>query len=265
MSKTSDISSATSDMSAEKAYPIELCYISRYYTLGKSIVKALDGIDLAIEAGQFVCVMGPSGSGKTTLLNVIAGLDQPTGGEVRLLSKNLSALSDEGKCEVRRHNVGYVFQFFNLHPTLTAIENIELPQLIAGVSYGTRRVRAEELLELVGLQKRANHLPHELSGGEKQRVGIARALANDPPIILADEPTGDMDHVMGAEILQLLESLNTDLGKTMVMVTHDESMIKKGMRLLRLLDGKILSDQIVKEDLEPSRYWDYSSSQTDES
>ena len=246
-----------SDTNLKNGYAIELIGVTRTFTMGESIIRALDDISLKINPGEFITVMGPSGSGKTTLVNVMAGLERLTNGKVKIYGQDLTKLKDDEKCKIRRHQIGIIFQFFYLHPTLSAVENVELPQLIAGVGFTERRKKAEELLEVVGLEKRSNHLPHELSGGEKQRVGIARAMANNPPIILADEPTGDMDHVAGAEILKLLQQLNEIYDKTVVMVTHDENMVKKGMRLLQMLDGKIFDDKTVEQDMESSKYWEY--------
>jgi putative ABC transport system ATP-binding protein len=189
--------------------------------------------------------MGPSGSGKSTLLNIMAGLEQPSAGTVWVNSQDLSTLSDRALCEIRRYRLGFVFQFFNLHPILSTLENVELPMLISGVKRKNRQPRAREMLELVGLSKREHHLPHELSGGEKQRVGIARSLVNDPDVILADEPTGDLDSTTGDEIMELLLNLNQENQKTIICVTHDEVMLKKSMRLLKMEDGHIISDSYI--------------------
>ncbi|MHA2347672.1 MAG: ABC transporter ATP-binding protein, partial [Candidatus Hodarchaeales archaeon] len=194
---------------------------------------------------EFVTVMGPSGSGKSTLLNIMAGLEQPSAGTVWVNSQDLSTLSDRALCEIRRYRLGFVFQFFNLHPILSTLENVELPMLISGVKRKNRQPRAREMLELVGLSKREHHLPHELSGGEKQRVGIARSLVNDPDVILADEPTGDLDSTTGDEIMELLLNLNQENQKTIICVTHDEVMLKKSMRLLKMEDGHIISDSYI--------------------
>jgi putative ABC transport system ATP-binding protein len=221
---------------------IEMENVSQRYTLGSHSIDALNDINLAIHQNEFIMVMGPSGSGKSTLINVMAGLEHPSNGIVRIHEEDLTTLSDKELCLLRRHKLGFVFQFFNLHPILNAKENVELPMLIAGVKRSQREARALELLKLVNLLNRQHHLPHELSGGEKQRIGIARSLANDPEVILADEPTGDLDSTIGQEIIQLLINLNKIHGKTIICVTHDEEMLKSGMRLLKMDDGRIISD-----------------------
>ncbi len=226
---------------------IKLENVVRKYYVGSSTIHALDGVNLTVYPGEFVVIMGPSGSGKSTLLNVIAGLEKPTSGKVYIKGQDLTKLSDDELADIRRHLLGFIFQFFNLHPSLTALENVELPMLIAGVPKKQRTPRAMELLKLVHLEERANHYPHELSGGEKQRVGIARALANDPPLILGDEPTGDLDSATGKEIIDYLIKLNREQGKTLVIVTHDESFVDPTvMRLLRMEDGQIMEDIGVK-------------------
>jgi putative ABC transport system ATP-binding protein len=223
---------------------IEMDAVSQRYMVGPHTIDALNSITMAVYQNEFVMVMGPSGSGKSTLLNVLAGLERPSSGIVQIDAKDLTAMSDKERALLRRHKLGFVFQFFNLHPVLSAQENVELPMLIAGINRKQREVRARELLELVKLQNRKDHFPHELSGGEKQRVGIARALANDPEVILADEPTGDLDSVIGHEIIQLLRQLNKKHGKTIICVTHDEVMLESGMRLITMDDGRIVDDSI---------------------
>jgi putative ABC transport system ATP-binding protein len=232
-------------MSKAKAPIIELENVNQRYTLGSHTVDALNSINLAVFPEEFIMVMGPSGSGKSTLLNVMAGLERPSAGIVRIHQEDLATLSDRDLCEIRRHKLGFIFQFFNLHPILTAMENVELPMLISGIKRKQREPRALELLRLIDLEKRKNHHPHELSGGEKQRVGIARSLANDPEVILADEPTGDLDSAIGREIMDLIESLNKSHGKTIVCVSHDENMLKPGMRLIKMEDGHIISDSYL--------------------
>ncbi|MFX0084734.1 MAG: ABC transporter ATP-binding protein [Candidatus Hodarchaeota archaeon] len=232
-------------MSKAKTPIIELENVNQRYTLGSHTVDALNSINLTIFPEEFIMVMGPSGSGKSTLLNVMAGLEKPSAGIVRIHQEDLATLSDRELCEIRRHKLGFIFQFFNLHPILTAMENVELPMLISGIKRKQREPRALELLRLTNLEKRKNHHPHELSGGEKQRVGIARSLANDPEVILADEPTGDLDSAIGREIMELIESLNKSQGKTIVCVTHDENMLKSGMRLIKMEDGRIISDSYL--------------------
>jgi putative ABC transport system ATP-binding protein len=224
---------------------IELENVNQRYTLGGYTIDALNNINLSIFKEEFIMVMGPSGSGKSTLINVMAGLEQPAAGTVRINQEELSSLSDRELCELRRHKLGFVFQLFNLHPVLNALENVELPMLISGIKRESREPRALELLRLVNLENRKHHQPHELSGGEKQRIGIARSLANDPDVILADEPTGDLDSVTGNEIMTLLRSLNQRYGKTIVCVTHDEEMLKAGMRLIKMEDGYIVSDSYL--------------------
>ncbi|MHA2237024.1 MAG: ABC transporter ATP-binding protein [Candidatus Hodarchaeales archaeon] len=232
-------------MNKETQNIIELENVSQRYKLSGHIIDALTNINLTIHDQEFVTVMGPSGSGKSTLLNIMAGLEQPSAGTVWVNSQDLSTLSDRALCEIRRYRLGFVFQFFNLHPILSTLENVELPMLISGVKRKNRQPRAREMLELVGLSKREHHLPHELSGGEKQRVGIARSLVNDPEVILADEPTGDLDSTTGDEIMELLLNLNQENQKTIICVTHDEVMLKKSMRLLKMEDGHIISDSYI--------------------
>ncbi|MFX0184412.1 MAG: ABC transporter ATP-binding protein [Candidatus Hodarchaeota archaeon] len=221
---------------------IEMENVNQRYTIGSHTIDAINSINLRVHKEEFIMVMGPSGSGKSTLINVMAGLEHPSAGTVRIEQEDLNSLSDKDLCLLRRYKLGFVFQFFNLHPILSAIENVELPMLIAGISRKKREKRALELLKLVNLENRKDHLPHELSGGEKQRVGIARSLANDPEVILADEPTGDLDSVIGKEIMQLLLTLNQVHGKTIICVTHDEEMLKPGMRLIKMEDGFITDD-----------------------
>ena len=221
---------------------IELENVNRRYTLGDYTVDALTDINLSVHEQEFVMVMGPSGSGKSTLLNIMAGLEKPSAGIVQIDQKDLSTLSDRILCDIRRHKLGFIFQFFNLHPILSTLENVELPMLIAGIKRKKRAPRALEMLKLVGLEKRKHHFPHELSGGEKQRIGIARSIVNDPDIILADEPTGDLDSTTGHEIMNLLMELNQVHQKTIICVTHDEAMLKANMRLIKMEDGKIISD-----------------------
>ncbi|MHA2248126.1 MAG: ABC transporter ATP-binding protein [Candidatus Hodarchaeales archaeon] len=232
-------------MNKGKLLLIELENVNQRYTLGNHTIDALNNINLTIHKEEFIMVMGPSGSGKSTLLNVMAGLEQPSAGSVRIQQEDLATLRDRELCNLRRYKLGFVFQFFNLHPVLNAIENVELPMLISRVKRKHREPRALELLKLVNLENRKHHLPHELSGGEKQRVGIARALANDPEVILADEPTGDLDSAIGSEIMALLKSLNQTHRKTIICVTHDEEMLKTGMRLIKMEDGHIISDSYL--------------------
>ena len=237
-------------MNNVKKGTIKLEDVFKRYKAGDTSINALNGITLNVTASEFVVVMGPSGSGKTTLLNTIAGLTSTSEGHVFINDRSLQKLSDNEKAEMRRHEFGFIFQFYNLHEGLTAQENVELPMLIAKtLDRKGRSSRSKELLALVDLEPRINQKPFELSGGERQRVGIARALANDPPIILADEPTGDLDSKKAQEILELLTHLNEKLGKTLVVVTHDHSLLRPGMRLLRMDSGQIISNNIVTKDL----------------
>ena len=224
---------------------LELENVHQRYTIGNQTIDALTDITLTIKQGEFVVVMGPSGSGKSTLLNVMAGLERVLRGAVRFREANLAILNDPELSGLRRHQLGIIFQFFNLHPVLTALENVELPMLISGVKRKYREPRALKLLKLVNLENRKHHLPHELSGGEKQRVGIARALANEPIIILADEPTGDLDFATGQEIMNLLMTLNQKQEKTIICVTHDNELLTSGMRLIKMEDGRIISDSYL--------------------
>jgi len=211
----------------------------KVYKTGKSEVIALRGLDCTIKGGEVLAIMGPSGCGKTTLLNIIGGLDRPTAGSVNLDGVNLVNLDDAGLVKHRRERVGIVFQFFNLVPTLTARENIELPMRLAGKKSEHMKSRTEELLKLVGMEARAEHKPDELSGGEQQRVGLAVALANDPPILLADEPTGELDTTTGHQILLLFKQLRDQFGKTVVIVTHDQRVGQIADTVMTIVDGRI--------------------------
>jgi ABC-type lipoprotein export system ATPase subunit len=214
--------------------------LTRRYLMGESVVTALDGVDLAFEKGEFTAVVGRSGSGKSTLLHLLGGLDRPTSGEVWVGGRRLAELSNDDLAAYRRTGVGFVFQFFNLVPTLTALQNVELPMTLAGVAVGERRRRAAALLDRVGLTARGGHRPKELSGGEQQRVSVARALVNDPPLLLADEPTGNLDSKTAADILGLLRGLE---GKTILLVTHDRSLAQDfATRTVELSDGRTVAD-----------------------
>lgn len=237
-------SEPTSDSTPQKAY--SLVSVSKKFKSGQETINAVDDISLDIEYGQFCVIMGPSGSGKSTLLNLLAGLASVSGGIISLNGNPLQNMSENEKALIRRYNLGIVFQFYNLHDGLTAIENVELPMLIAGVPLKERRVRSTELLKEVNIENRKYHRPYELSGGEKQRVGIARALANKASILLADEPTGDLDQENGKLILDLLVRLNQEKNLTVIMVTHDSTLIQKGFRLIRLQDGKVIFDEIIE-------------------
>jgi ABC-type lipoprotein export system ATPase subunit len=214
----------------------------KVYKIGKSEVIALRGLDCTIKEGQVLAIMGPSGCGKTTLLNIIGGLDRPTAGSVNIDGMNLVDLSDAELVKHRRERVGIVFQFFNLVPTLTARENIELPMRLAGKSSAHMKERTDSLLKLVDMQPRADHKPDELSGGEQQRIGLATALANDPPILLADEPTGELDTVTGHQILLLLKRLRDEYKKTVVIVTHDRRIGEIADTIMTIVDGKITGE-----------------------
>ena len=213
--------------------------VEKTYSMGKVRVAALQGITLAIEQGEFVAIFGPSGSGKSTLLHVLGGLDRPDKGSIYVDGTNLSTLNDAKLAEIRLHKIGFVFQFFNLLPRLTAARNIELPLTLADMPEKDSIQKTAEMLELVGLKDRTNHRPTELSGGEQQRVAIARALINSPKIVLADEPTGNLDTATGWEIVRLMKRLNEEKGQTFVVVTHDQSVAETADRMIQLKDGKI--------------------------
>ena len=211
--------------------------LTKTYVRGDQVIRVLIDIDLDIFAGDYVALMGPSGSGKSTLLNLIAGIDKPSGGQVRVAGVDIALLTESELAAWRAVNVGFIFQFYNLMPVLSAFDNVELPLLLTGLSRRDRRERVETALALVGLTDRADHYPNELSGGQQQRVAIARALITDPTIIVADEPTGDLDRTTAEEILGLLDRLNRELGKTIIMVTHDPKSAEKAHRLIHLEKG----------------------------
>ena len=214
----------------------------KVYRTGKSEVIALRGLDMQVADGELVAVQGPSGCGKTTLLNLIGGIDRPTAGRIEVDGSNLVDFADGDLVKYRLAKVGFIFQFFNLVPTLTAEENVEQPLRLAGKGPSIRAKRRKELLELVGMTQRASHRPDELSGGEQQRVAIGVALANDPPLLLADEPTGELDTKTGQEVLDLFRRLNQEFGKTIVVVTHDARVSHIAHRVLEIQDGKILGE-----------------------
>ncbi|MBD3853011.1 MAG: ABC transporter ATP-binding protein [Acidobacteria bacterium] len=225
---------------------ISISSLRKIYQMGEVEVRALDGIDLEVEAGEYVAIMGPSGSGKSTLMNLIGCLDTPTSGEYVLNNQRVSDLDDTELAEIRNHEIGFVFQTFNLLSRATALSNVELPLIYARISVRERHRRAREALEKVGLGDRAKHQPNELSGGQRQRVAVARALVNEPSILLADEPTGNLDSRTSAEMMELFNGLNA-AGNTMVVVTHEEDIAAHARRVVRLLDGKIVADEHVGE------------------
>lgn len=219
--------------------------LKKTYILGEVKVEALRGINMEIRRGEMVAIQGPSGCGKTTLLNIIGSLDCPTSGKILLEGREISAANERELTEIRRKSVGFVFQFYNLLPVLTALENVELPMLIAGVSKEKRNQRALDLLEKMALIERKDHKPDELSGGERQRVAIARALANNPSILLADEPTGDLDTETGLEVLALLKEINKTENQTLVLVSHDSNIARNTNRIFHIKDGIISSIEEV--------------------
>ena len=218
--------------------------VSRHYAMGESLIRAVDGISISMPSGEFVALLGTSGSGKSSLLNLIAGLDRPTSGAVFVEGDNLAALSREALARHRLRTVGMVFQSFNLIPSMTVIENVELPLRFAEVDRGQRNSLAREALDRVGLSGRLHHRPSELSGGEQQRTALARALINRPKLLLADEPTGNLDSRTGTEIMNLIREFNESLGMTVVMVTHERALAEQyAQRLIFLADGKLVDDQ----------------------
>ncbi|HHW56827.1 MAG TPA: ABC transporter ATP-binding protein [Clostridia bacterium] len=223
---------------------IKIRNLTKIYKMGENEVRALDGINLDIQEGEFVSIVGQSGSGKTTLMNIIGCLDVKTFGEYFLNGIDTSKLSDNQLADLRCREIGFVFQNFNLLQKMTALENVELPMIYKGVPTKERRERAELLLEMVGLKDRMNHRPNELSGGQQQRVAIARALANNPHIILADEPTGNLDSKSGSEIMKIIKELN-EKGNTVVLITHDPNIAAQTKRIVRIKDGRILENEVV--------------------
>lgn len=219
--------------------------LHKSYVLGATAIGALRGVDVTVARGEFVALMGPSGCGKTTLLNLLGAIDTPSRGVLEVDGVALASLPEDRLADLRRDRIGIVFQFYNLIPTLSARENVEVPMQFKGVGRGPRRERALRLLERVGLKDRAEHKPAELSGGEQQRVSIARALANEPALVLLDEPTGDLDSATGQEIMALLRDLNQREQVTMVVATHDPLVAQASSRIIRLRDGRIESDSQV--------------------
>jgi putative ABC transport system ATP-binding protein len=225
---------------------VEARSLVKTYDTGAVQVHALKGVDLVLRRGEMVSIMGPSGCGKTTLLNCLSGLDAIDDGDVRIEGVSLASMSDRERTDYRAAHMGFVFQFYNLMPVLTAVENVELPLLVARVAAKEARERALDALELVGLRARAAHLPDELSGGERQRTTIARSLVNDPAIVWADEPTGDLDSENAAEITDLMRHLNRERNLTFLIVTHDISVGRKADRIVRMLDGQVVEDQYLE-------------------
>lgn len=228
--------------------------ITRNFHLGQEIVKVLKGIDLEIERGEYVAIMGPSGSGKSTLMNLLGCLDTPTGGQYILNGKDVSKMTDDELAEIRNKEIGFVFQTFNLLPRTTALDNVALPMIYAGATKADRKARAEEVLTDVGLADRMDHKPNQLSGGQRQRVAVGRALVNHPSIILADEPTGNLDSKTSVEIMNLFEDIHRG-GNTVILVTHEEEIAEHAHRIIRLRDGIIESD--VKKSFDLKEQSDY--------
>jgi putative ABC transport system ATP-binding protein len=224
---------------------LEVNDLKKTYMMGSVPVHALRGISFHVEAGEFLSVLGPSGSGKSTLLNMIGALDRPTSGSLAIRGTEVGTLNDNKLAELRQQ-VGFVFQFFNLISRLDALGNVELPLTISGVPRKERRIKAEQMLEKVGLGDRFHHKPSELSGGERQRVAVARALVTDPSFLLMDEPTGNLDSKTAAEIMDLVQVVNQDLGMTVIVVTHDPNVGNRAQRSIHLLDGQISSDEVVQ-------------------
>jgi putative ABC transport system ATP-binding protein len=221
--------------------------LRKVYKTGRIALEALRGLDMQVETGEFVAIMGPSGSGKSTLMNILGCLDRPTSGSYVLDGREVARLKDDELAEVRGRKVGFIFQTFNLLPRATAQKNVELPMQYAGMGWRERRTRARVALESVGLWDWAHHKPNELSGGQQQRVAIARALVNDPALMLADEPTGNLDSKSGAEIMDILGGLHRS-GTTIVMITHDPEIAKRAQRIVRIFDGLIVADEKVTAD-----------------
>ena len=226
---------------------IELTDIHKSYPLDGFNLEILKGITLKIEQGEFVAIMGPSGSGKSTLMNILGCLDSPTSGSYLLDGKPVQNLTPDELAEIRNQKIGFVFQGFNLLSRTTALENVELPMVYSNVENHLRKERAQKALQAVGLGERMNHMPNQLSGGQQQRVAIARAIVNEAPIIFADEPTGNLDTKMSVEIMQLFTELNNKMGRTIILVTHEEDIAKYAKRIIKIVDGEIHSDERKKK------------------
>ena len=223
---------------------VQLRDVTKNYRRDAFELKVLQGITLDVEQGDFVALMGPSGSGKSTLLNLLAGIDQPSSGELNVAGERVNRLNESKLARWRQRNIGFIFQFYNLIPVLTAYENVELPLTLRRSSKAARRKRVQTALSVVGLQNRMKHYPRQLSGGQEQRVAIARAIVTDPTLLLADEPTGDLDADSGREVLDLLVQLNQQFNKTIIMVTHDPIAAARAKRLLRLDKGRLVSSEV---------------------
>ncbi len=229
---------------------IELAEIHRDFLVGDQMVHALDDVTLTIESGEYVSIMGPSGSGKSTLLNLLGLLDRPTSGVYCLNGQDVTSLSDIEQAQVRNREIGFVFQMFHLVPRLTAAENVELPLILAGIPPEQRKTKVADALEDLGLADRSHHKPDQLSGGQRQRVAIARATVTEPRVLLADEPTGNLDHKSGTDVIRILEQLN-ERGITLIMVTHDTEMGQRARRQLRMMDGRLHSDVLNSDHIHP--------------
>jgi ABC-type lipoprotein export system ATPase subunit len=225
---------------------VEAREVEKTYDTGKLEVHALRNVSFSVAQGEMVAIMGPSGSGKTTLLNCLSGLDAIDGGDVLIEGVSLAAMSDDARTDYRARRMGFIFQFYNLMPVLSAVENVELPLLVARVPANEARRRSLDALEMVGLRERATHVPDELSGGQRQRVTIARALVNDPAIVWADEPTGDLDSENAQEIVALMRQLNRERGLTFLIVTHDISVGRSTDRIVRMVDGEIVHEELLE-------------------
>jgi putative ABC transport system ATP-binding protein len=220
---------------------IEIQDVHKVYDMGEDKVRALDGVSLVIQEGEYVAIMGPSGSGKSTLMNLVGCLDTPTSGSYKLKGTEVAGMTDDELAAIRNGEIGFIFQTFNLLPRSDAVQNVELPLVYAGVPRRERRERAQEALKAVGLGDRMHHRPNEMSGGQRQRVAVARALVNRPSILMADEPTGNLDSKTGDEIMSLMDQLHAQ-GRTIILVTHEEDLALRAARVVRLRDGRILSD-----------------------